>query len=73
MVNASQPSRIAAGTGRAFEVPEEHLVEIVSPEGPQVADTWAFALPGLDEGTCPSCRGGASIQAELSLHRQGAA
>ena len=49
MVNASQPSRIAAGTGRAFEVPEEHLVEIVSPEGPQVADTWAFALPGLDE------------------------
>ena len=49
MPNDSQPSRVAAGTGRAFEVPEGHLVEIVSPEGPQVADTWAFALPDLDE------------------------
>ena len=49
MVNGSQPTRIAAGTGRAFEVPEGYLVEIVAPEGPQVADTWAFALPGLDE------------------------
>jgi len=48
-VNASQPSRIAAGTGRAFEVPEGNLVEIVSPEGSQVADTWAFALPDLEE------------------------
>ena len=49
MANGSQPSRIAAGTGRAFEVPEGHLIEIIAPEGPQVADTWAFALPGLDE------------------------
>jgi uncharacterized protein YcgI (DUF1989 family) len=42
-------SRIVAGTGRAFEVPKGHLAEIVTPEGPQVADTWAFALPNLDE------------------------
>ena len=42
-------SRIIAGTGRAFEVPKGHLAEIVTPEGPQVADTWAFALPNLDE------------------------
>jgi len=48
-VNGSQPLRIAAGTGRAFEVPEGNLVEIIAPEGPQVADTWAFALPDLDE------------------------
>jgi len=48
-VNASQTSRIAAGTGRAFDAPKKHIVEVVSPEGPQVADTWAFALPGLDE------------------------
>jgi uncharacterized protein YcgI (DUF1989 family) len=42
-------SRIVAGTGRAFEVRKGHLAEIVTPEGPQVADTWAFALPNLDE------------------------
>ena len=48
-MNASQPSRIAAGTGRAFEVPAEHLFKITAPEGPQAADTWAFVLPGLDE------------------------
>ncbi len=48
-MNGSQPLRIAAGTGRAFEVPEGNLVEIIAPEGPQVADTWAFALPDLDE------------------------
>ena len=42
-------SRVAAGTGRAFEVPKGHLAEIATPDGPQVADTWAFALPSLDE------------------------
>src|SRR3546814_20646252 len=41
--------RIPAGTGKAFEVPAGNLVEIIAAEGPQVADTWAFALPGLDE------------------------
>ncbi|MCY4467402.1 MAG: urea carboxylase-associated family protein [Thiotrichales bacterium] len=45
----SGPSRVAAGTGRAFQVPAGHLAEIATPEGPQVADTWAFALPDLDE------------------------
>lgn len=49
MVNASQPSRIAAGTGRAFVVPAGHLVAIAAPDGPQVADIWAFAMPDLDE------------------------
>ena len=45
----SGPSRVAAGTGRAFQVPAGHLAEIATPQGPQVADTWAFALPDLDE------------------------
>src|SRR3546814_11337169 len=41
--------RIPAGTGKAFEVPAGNLVEIIATEGPPVAATWAFALPGLDE------------------------
>ena len=45
----SGPSRVVAGTGRAFQVPAGYLAEIATPEGPQVADTWAFALPELDE------------------------
>ena len=45
----SGPSRVVAGTGRAFQVPAGHLAEIAAPEGPQVADTWAFALPDLGE------------------------
>ena len=45
----SGPSRIVAGTGRAFRVPKGYLAEIATPEGPQVADTWAFALPDLGE------------------------
>jgi len=49
MVNGNQPLRIATGTARAFEVHKGQMAEIVTPEGPQVADTWAFALPDLDE------------------------
>jgi len=49
MPNNSHTSRIAAGTGQAFNVPNGHFVEIASPEGPQVADAWAFTLPDLDE------------------------
>ena len=45
----SGPLRVVAGTGRAFHVPAGYLAEIATPEGPQVADTWAFALPDLDE------------------------
>ena len=45
----SGPSRVVAGTGRAFQVLAGYLAEIATPEGPQVADTWAFALPELDE------------------------
>lgn len=48
-MNGSNTLRVAAGTGRAFEVAAGYLVEIVAPDGPQVADTWAFALPELDE------------------------
>ena len=49
LVKGIQSFRIAAGTGRAFEVYRQQLVDIVTPEGPQVADTWAFALPDLYE------------------------
>jgi uncharacterized protein YcgI (DUF1989 family) len=45
----SGPSRVVAGTGRAFQVPAGYLAEIATPAGSQVADTWAFALPELDE------------------------
>lgn len=45
----SEAWRVRAGTGRAFKLAAGQVVELVSPEGPQVADTWAFGLPGLAE------------------------
>lgn len=48
-MNVSQPLWIAAGTGRAFKVSTQHVISIISPEGPQVADIWAFVLPELNE------------------------
>ena len=46
---AKQITTIPAGHGRAFTLHMGETVEIVAPEGPQVADTWAFAGPGLAE------------------------
>lgn len=48
-MSRNDAARIAAGTGKAFKVSAGDTAEITAPEGPQVADTWAFVLPGLDE------------------------
>ncbi len=40
---------ISAGTGNAVELIAGQQVRIGLPEGPQVADMFAFALPALDE------------------------
>lgn len=46
---ATQITTIAAGYGQAFKLRMGTTVDIVALEGPQVADTWAFAGPGLAE------------------------
>lgn len=48
-MSESHETRIPAGSGSAFELSAGSLVEIISAEGPQVADVWAFATPDLDE------------------------
>jgi len=40
---------IPASTGKAFQVGVGECFAIVAAEGPQVADLWAFALPGCEE------------------------
>ena len=40
---------ITAGTGKAVELGTGQQVRIGLPEGPQVADMFAFTLPDLDE------------------------
>lgn len=45
----SDMRRIDAGTGAAFEVSLGETLAITAPQGPQVADMWAFALPDISE------------------------
>ena len=40
---------VAAGHGRAFRLSRDERIRIGLPEGPQVADMFAFALPDLGE------------------------
>ncbi len=40
---------VAAGHGKAYCLDSGHCIRIGLPEGPQVADMFAFALPGLGE------------------------
>lgn len=47
--SGAKGARVPAGTGRAFRLAAGQLVELISPDGPQVADTWAFRLPDLSE------------------------
>ena len=41
--------RVPAGTGRAFRLATGQSIEVIAPDGPQVADMWAFALPDTAE------------------------
>jgi uncharacterized protein YcgI (DUF1989 family) len=45
----SEVHRIPAGTGRAFRLFAGQIVKLMSPEGPQVADTWAFKQADMAE------------------------
>jgi len=50
MARTTAPSAIVApGHGKAFRLARGERVRIGLPEGPQVADLFAFALPGLTE------------------------
>jgi uncharacterized protein len=40
---------LPARAGRAVRIGQEQTITIVNTHGMQVVDTWAFALPGLDE------------------------
>ncbi len=45
----SEVHRVPAGTGRAFRLFAGQIVKLMSPEGPQVADTWAFKQADMAE------------------------
>ena len=47
--NANDHAEIPAGHGRSFRLSAGETVSIVAAAGPQVADTWAFAAPELEE------------------------